>query len=106
MTDHDSDSNSGTETLSRDRVKTDKPRMFKVIMLNDDYTSMDFVVVMLESVFRKNPAEAVQIMLHVHQKGRGICGIFTKEIAETKIAIVHDRARAENYPLRCTMEPE
>lgn len=95
---------SDVETVSIERIKTDQPKQYKVLLLNDDYTSMDFVVSVLESIFKKSPAEAVQIMLHVHQKGRGECGIFARQIAEAKIAQVHERARAAGFPLRCVME--
>ncbi len=78
--------------------------MYRVIMLNDDYTTMDFVIAVLEAIFKKTPAEAVQIMLSVHNKGQGTCGVFTKEIAEAKIDLVHKRAQAEGHPLRCSME--
>lgn len=97
-------SESGTGILEKDRTKTKRPKQFRVLLLNDDYTSMDFVVMILESVFRKSPAEAVQIMLSVHQKGSGVCGIFTKEIAEAKIEAVHRKARENGFPLRATME--
>lgn len=83
-----------------------KPSLYKVVLLNDDYTTMDFVVFILENIFDKDNLEATQIMLSVHKKGSGIAGIYTKEIAETKIKEVHDLARANNFPLRCTMEPE
>ncbi|MBX7143123.1 MAG: ATP-dependent Clp protease adapter ClpS [Oligoflexia bacterium] len=95
---------SGTDTITSDNVRLKQPRMFKVILLNDDYSTMDFVVAVLEQIFRKSPAEAVQIMLHVHQRGQGLCGVFPKEIAEAKVKQVHDRAKAEGHPLRCMME--
>jgi ATP-dependent Clp protease adaptor protein ClpS len=91
-------------TSTKKKPKTIHPKMFRVILLNDDYTSMDFVVSVLETIFQKSPAEAVQIMLNVHHKGRGICGTYTKQIAETKILQVHDRAQSEGFPLRCIME--
>jgi ATP-dependent Clp protease adaptor protein ClpS len=81
------------------------PRKYKVIMHNDDYTTMDFVVDVLKRFFAKNQEEAVQIMLAVHEQGRGVCGVFTFEIAETKIAQVHEYARYSGYPLKCSMEP-
>lgn len=86
--------------------KTKKPDLYKVILLNDDYTTMDFVVKILESIFNKSPVEAVQIMLHVHKNGSGIAGVYTKDIAETKINIVHDLARKNQFPLRCIMVKE
>ena len=94
----------GTETVQKERSRTKTPKMYKVILLNDDYTSMDFVVSILEGIFQKSPAEAVQIMLQVHNQGRGVCGLYPKQIAEAKIAQVHDRARSYGFPLRCVME--
>ena len=95
---------SDSETIVEERVKVKKPKMFKVLLVNDDYTTMDFVVSILETVFRKSPAEAVRIMLQVHKRGAGLCGIYSRQIAEAKIQLVHEKARAEGYPLRCTME--
>ena len=97
---------SGIETASREKLRITRPKLYKVILLNDDYTTMDFVISILESIFRKSPAEAVQIMLHVHQRGRGICGIFTKQVAETKVSQVTRRAETEGHPLQCVMESE
>lgn len=91
-------------TIVRERARVRKPPMYKVLLINDDYTTMDFVVMILETVFRKSPAEAVRVMLQVHQRGFGVCGIYSHQIAESKIKIVHDKARAEGYPLRCTLE--
>lgn len=88
------------------RPKTKKPAMYKVLILNDDYTPMEFVVHILEKFFSKNRQEATDIMLHVHRRGVGICGIFTYEVAETKVAQVMDFARANEQPLQCTMEKE
>ncbi|MGN7437467.1 MAG: ATP-dependent Clp protease adapter ClpS [Alcanivorax sp.] len=88
------------------RPKTQKPSMYKVLLLNDDYTPMEFVVHVLESIFKKNRQEATDIMLHVHRRGVGVCGIFTYEVAETKVAQVMDYARANEQPLQCTMEKE
>ena len=90
--------------LTRTKPKTKKPSMYKVIMLNDDYTPMEFVVYVLQNFFRKNLEEATEIMLHVHQRGVGICGVFTYEIAETKVTQVMDLARREQHPLQCTLE--
>lgn len=95
-----------TGTVTKDRVKVKKPKLFKVILLNDDYTSMDFVVAVLESIFRKTPSEAVQIMLKVHHEGQGLCGVFSREIAEAKVRAVQEKARTEGFPLRCVMEEE
>ena len=105
--DQDNDSgkgNSGTATLTRTRTK--KPSMYKVLMLNDDYTPMEFVVHVLERFFSKNREEATSIMLHVHQRGVGICGVFTYEVAETKVMQVMDLARKHQHPLQCTLEKE
>ena len=88
----------------RQEIKT--PPLYKVYLLNDDYTSMDFVVHILEKVFHKPPVEATQIMLHVHKNGKGLAGVYTYEIAETKIADVHDIARQKGFPLKCKMEKE
>lgn len=83
-----------------------KPPLYKVILLNDDYTPMEFVVNLIELFFRKSREEATQIMLHVHQKGVGICGVFTREIAETKVRQVLTYAQEHQHPLQCTYEPE
>jgi len=98
-----SQSSTGTDTISRDKEELKEPKLYKVLLINDDYTSMDFVVAVLESIFNKSPAEAVQIMLAVHNRGRGLCGIYPKEIAEAKIDLVHKRARQEGFPLQCAM---
>ncbi len=92
--------------LLKPRPKTKKPSMYKVLLLNDDYTPMEFVVHVLERFFNKNRQEATDIMLHVHRRGVGICGIYTYEVAETKVAQVMDFARANEQPLQCTMEKE
>jgi ATP-dependent Clp protease adaptor protein ClpS len=96
----------GTETLTKDKVRVKHPKQYRVILLNDDYTTMDFVISVLQGIFKKSPAEAMQIMLHVHKRGQGVAGIFTKEIAEAKVVLVHERAKEAGYPLRCTMEEE
>lgn len=95
-----------TGLLLKPKPKTKKPSMYKVLLLNDDYTPMEFVVHILERFFNKNRQEATDIMLHVHRRGVGICGIFTYEVAETKVAQVMDFARANEQPLQCTMEKE
>jgi len=96
----------GDEVLERTRLETKKPELFRVFLLNDDYTTMDFVVEILEGVFNKPPAEAYRIMMAVHTQGQGLCGVYPFEVAETKIATVVDLARGQGFPLRATMEPE
>lgn len=88
------------------KPKTKKPAMFKVLMLNDDYTPMEFVVHVLERFFAKNREEATRIMMHVHQRGVGVCGLYTYEVAETKVTQVMDLARQNQHPLQCTIEKE
>jgi ATP-dependent Clp protease adaptor protein ClpS len=88
------------------RPATKKPSMYKVLLLNDDYTPMEFVVQVLEVFFNKSPEEATRIMLHVHQKGVGLCGVYTHEVAETKVGQVMTAARQAQHPLQCTMEKE
>jgi ATP-dependent Clp protease adaptor protein ClpS len=95
-----------TNVVVKTRPKTKIPSMYKVLMLNDDYTPMEFVVHVLEKIFGKNRAEATRIMLHVHQRGVGICGVFTYEIAESKVTAVVDYARRHQHPLQCTLEKE
>jgi len=95
-----------TGLLLKPKPKTKKPSMYKVLLLNDDYTPMEFVVHILERFFNKTRQESTDIMLHVHRRGVGICGIFTYEVAETKVAQVMDFARANEQPLQCTMEKE
>ncbi|HEX6957871.1 MAG TPA: ATP-dependent Clp protease adapter ClpS [Ferrovibrio sp.] len=90
--------------VTKTRPKTQKPPMYKVLLLNDDYTPMEFVVHVLERFFNKPREEATRIMLHVHQKGVGICGVFTYEVAETKVTQVIDFSRQHQHPLQCTME--
>lgn len=102
----DGDAGTGTGVVTRTRPKTKKPPLYKVLLLNDDYTPMEFVVHVLERFFNKNRDEATEIMLHVHQKGIGVCGVFTYEVAETKVAQVIDLARQNQHPLQCTMERE
>ncbi len=89
-------------TVSEEQVK--EPKRYKVLLHNDDYTTMEFVVYVLQKVFHKTEAEAMQIMLSVHKNGIGVCGVYTGEVAETKVAMVAGMARKEGYPLKCTME--
>lgn len=86
------------------KPKLKKPPMYKVVLINDDFTPMEFVVHVLERYFRMEREKAMHIMLHVHTEGRGLCGIFNREIAETKVAQVNDYSRSNNHPLLCTME--
>jgi ATP-dependent Clp protease adaptor protein ClpS len=96
----------GGEVLERTRQETKKPELFKVLLLNDDYTTMDFVVDVLETIFHKPPAEAYRIMMAVHTQGKGLCGVYPFEVAETKVASVIERARENGFPLLAAMEPE
>ena len=96
----------GGEILERTIQETKKPELFKVLLLNDDYTTMEFVVEILENVFNKAPAEAYRIMMAVHHQGQGLCGVYPFEVAETKVATVVDLARDHGFPLRASMEPE
>lgn len=100
------DGDNSTGIATKTRTKTKKPSMYKVLMLNDDYTPMEFVVLVLEKFFEKQHEEAIKIMLHVHQKGVGVCGVFTYEVAETKVTQVMDFARKHEHPLQCTLEKE
>jgi len=90
--------------LEARKVKTKPPPLFKVLLLNDDYTPMDFVVEVLTRFFSMPLEKATQVMLHVHTRGRGVCGVFTREIAESKVAQVNEFARMNQHPLLCTME--
>jgi ATP-dependent Clp protease adaptor protein ClpS len=97
---------SDENVAEKERQETKEPSLYKVIILNDDYTTMEFVIYVLETVFHKSPPEATRIMLSVHKQGAGICGVFTREIAETKIVTVHEMAAENKFPLKCTMEKE
>ena len=92
------------ETLTRDKVE--KPKRYKVLLLNDDYTAMEFVVFLLQRVFHHSQASATRVMLHIHNNGVGVAGIYTREVAETRVAQVHQLASEAGFPLQCTMEPE
>ncbi|NBC21061.1 MAG: ATP-dependent Clp protease adapter ClpS [Alphaproteobacteria bacterium] len=100
----DGDDNTGLAT--RTRAKTKRPSLYRVMLLNDDYTPMEFVVFVLERFFNKSREEATRIMLHVHQKGVGLCGVYTYEVAETKVAQVLDMAQRNEHPLQCVMEKD
>ncbi len=95
---------SGTAIATKTKSKTKRPSLYRVLLLNDDYTPMEFVIHVLERFFNKNRDEATQIMLHVHNNGVGECGVFTYEVAETKVTQVMDFARRHQHPLQCVME--
>jgi ATP-dependent Clp protease adaptor protein ClpS len=103
---NDGGNGSGTAVITRTRTQTRRPNMYRVLLLNDDYTPMEFVVYVLEQFFNKSREDATRIMLHVHQHGVGVCGVFTYEVAETKVAQVVDTARRHQHPLQCTMEKD
>jgi ATP-dependent Clp protease adaptor protein ClpS len=96
------DLDTGVVTESEKKLKL--PPMYKVLLHNDDYTTMEFVVEVLQSVFHKTPADATQIMLHIHRNGIGVAGVYTHEVAETKVAVVEAMARQHEFPLKCTLE--
>jgi len=104
--DKDEGNVSDTGVVTRTKPKTKKPSMYKVLLLNDDYTPMEFVVYVLERFFNKRSEEATRIMLHVHQRGVGICGVYSYEVAETKVTQVMDFAQKNEHPLQCTLEKD
>ncbi|HEX4298225.1 MAG TPA: ATP-dependent Clp protease adapter ClpS [Devosia sp.] len=99
-------SKSDTGTITRTKPKTQRPNLYRVLLLNDDYTPMEFVVLVLQDVFNKTREDAMRIMLHVHNKGVGECGVFPYEVAETKVTRVMDTARKNQHPLQCVMEKQ
>lgn len=102
MTRELTDPNVSPDIYADDEIQ--EPRRFKVLLHNDDYTTMDFVIYILKKVFNRTENEAVQIMMNVHKNGSGVCGIYTAEVAETKVVMVKNLARKEGFPLKCTME--
>ena len=102
----DPNDDDATGVATKTRPKTKKPSMYKVLMLNDDYTPMEFVIQVLEHFFGKNADEATRIMLHVHQRGVGVCGVFMYEVAETTVSQVTDLARQQQHLLQCTIEKD
>jgi ATP-dependent Clp protease adaptor protein ClpS len=100
------DDDGETGVVTKIRVRTKKPSMYKVLMLNDDYTPMEFVIYVLQNFFALPEEQAAQIMLHVHQRGVGVCGVYTYDIAETKVNQVMDLARENQHPLQCTIEKD
>ena len=101
---NDDPGGTGVGVATRTRTRTKKPSLYKVLMLNDDYTPMEFVVLCLQRFFRMSIEDATRVMLHVHQKGVGVCGVFSHEVAETKATQVVDFARQQQHPLQCTIE--
>lgn len=95
-----------SDVAVKPKISTQKPSMYKVLLLNDDYTPMEFVIQVLETFFNKDREEATRIMLHVHRKGVGLCGVYTYEVAETKVSQVMAAAKQAQHPLQCTMEKE
>ena len=104
--DNDGDGGTGADVIAKPRSKTKKPRLYKVLLLNDDYTPMDFVIGVLEQFFGKSRSDATSIMMQVHRRGVGVCGVYTYEVAETKVSQVMSFARQNEHPLQCTMEKE
>jgi len=104
MSEERRDNSEGGLDLQEAKPKLKRPPMYKVILLNDDYTPMEFVVQVLETFFGMNREKATQIMLHVHTRGVGVCGVYAKDVAETKVAQVNDYARSHQHPLLCSME--
>jgi len=94
------------DVLEETRSTTKRPSLFRVVLHNDDYTTMEFVITVLESIFHKSPAEAHRIMMQVHTRGHGVCGAYPFEVAETKVSLVHDAAHEEGYPLHASVEEE
>ena len=92
------------DTLTKERDDLQEPPLFKVLLHNDDYTTMDFVVMVLESIFGRDTIEATRIMLNVHHRGHGVAGVYSREIGETKVAVVHRIARKNQFPLKCSLE--
>ncbi len=90
--------------VTEQNLEVKEPRLYKVLLHNDDYTTMEFVISILETIFHKSPNDATKIMLNVHNEGVGIAGVYTKEICETKISVVHQLAKKNEFPLRCSME--
>ncbi len=98
------DTTPNTGVVVKARPRTKKPAMYKVLMLNDDYTPMEFVVLVLVHFFALDLERATQVMLHVHTRGRGVCGVYSREVAESKVAQVNEFSRLNQHPLLCTME--
>ena len=106
LSDNNTDSNPAQDSGLLEKPEVKEPSMYKVILLNDDFTPMDFVTHVLQKFFKKTPEEAQKIMLDVHQAGQGIAGVYSYEIAETKVFLTNNLAKQNKYPLKCTMEKE
>jgi ATP-dependent Clp protease adaptor protein ClpS len=100
------DGGAGATVITETKPKLQRPSLYRVLILNDDYTPMEFVIYVLERFFQKSREDATRIMLHVHQHGVGVCGVYTYEVAETKVAQVQETARRHQHPLQCTMEKD
>jgi ATP-dependent Clp protease adaptor protein ClpS len=98
------DADTATDTRTRAERKLKKPKLYKVLLHNDDYTTMEFVVYVLQGIFHRSETDAMQIMLHVHRNGIGVAGVYTREVAESRVQQVESLARANEFPLRCSME--
>jgi ATP-dependent Clp protease adaptor protein ClpS len=98
------DRESGVGLVAEPRIKTKRPSLYKVLLLNDDYTPMEFVIEVLEKFFHKDHTDATKIMLNVHNQGKGLCGVYPRDVAETKVALVNEYARRHQHPLQCTLE--
>ena len=104
-TDHNPASDNNDElVLEEQRPKLKQPPLYKVVLLNDDYTPMEFVVYVLETFFKMDREQATRVMLNVHTKGKGVCGVYTRDVSETKVSQVNEYARSNNHPLMCDME--
>ena len=104
MTADGTDGQTGGAVLERRKDKTETPKLYRVLLINDDYTTMEFVVSVLEGTFQKSPAEAFRLMMQVHTQGRAVCGTYTYEVAETKVEIVREQAAREGFPLQASIE--
>jgi len=106
MSDYPEPINNDDLAVEIDRPRLKRPPLYRVLLLNDDYTTMEFVVLVLTSVFHLSEEKATEIMLHVHQRGAGVCGVYTREIAESKVEQVKQLSEQHEHPLQCTMEPD
>ncbi|WP_440995345.1 ATP-dependent Clp protease adapter ClpS [Arhodomonas sp. SL1] len=105
MSEHNDPRKEDDVSVETAKPKLKRPPLYRVVLLNDDYTPMDFVVEVLQTFFRMDRSQATQVMLHVHTRGKGVCGVYSRDIAETKVEQVMDYARTHEHPLMCTMEP-